>query len=135
MTSYLVDTHILLWLFNDDARLSPKARNIVLNASNEMYYSIISVWEVALKHMKHPEEMNTSGAQFLHYCEQAGFKKLPVDERHVLALENLTRQDGSPPHKDPFDKIMLAQAKVDSMLFMTHDRQFAYYNEPWVVMV
>ena len=135
MTSYLVDTHILLWLFNDDARLSQKARSIVLNANNELYYSVISIWEVALKHMKNPHEMNTSGALFLHYCEQAGFKKLPLDERHVLALENLTRQENSPLHKDPFDKIMLAQAKADYMLFMTHHRQFTYYNEPWVVMV
>ncbi len=135
MISYLVDTHILLWLFNDDPRLSQKARNIVRNANSELYYSVISVWEVALKHMKNPSEMNTSGAQFLHYCEQSGFKKLPVDERHVLALENLTRQEDSPPHKDPFDRIMLAQAKADSMLFMSHDQQFTYYNEPWVVMV
>lgn len=41
----------------------------------------------------------------------------------------------TPPHKNPFDRIMLAQAKADSLLLMTHDRQFTYYNEPWVVMV
>ncbi|MBO5692267.1 MAG: type II toxin-antitoxin system VapC family toxin, partial [Spirochaetaceae bacterium] len=118
MTSYLVDTHILLWVLVDSEKLPVKVREIICNPSHEIYYSIASMWEVAIKYSK--GKLPISGAMFLHYCEQAGFKKLPVDERHVLALENLTRQDGSPPHKDPFDKIMLAQAKADSMLFMTH---------------
>ncbi|MBO5731259.1 MAG: type II toxin-antitoxin system VapC family toxin [Treponema sp.] len=133
MTSYLVDTHILLWVLVDSEKLPVKVREIIYNPNNEIYYSVASMWEVAIKYSK--GKLPISGAMFLHYCEQAGFKKLPVDERHVLTLENLTRQDGSPPHKDPFDKVMLAQAKADSMLFMTHDRQFTYYNEPWVVMV
>ena len=117
MTSYLVDTHILLWVLVDSEKLPVKVREIICNPNHEIYYSVASMWEVAIKYSK--GKLPISGALFLHYCEQAGFKKLPVDERHVLALENLTRQDGSPPHKDPFDKIMLAQAKADSMLFMT----------------
>ena len=60
---------------------------------------------------------------------------MTTGDRHVVALETLQRQADSPPHKDPFDRIMLAQAKADCLLLMTHDRQFTYYNEPWVVMV
>lgn len=133
MTSYLVDTHILLWILVDSEKLPAKVREILSDSSNTIYYSIASMWEVAIKYSK--GKLPISGAQFLHYCQQAGFKKLPVDDRHVVALETLQRQEDSPPHKDPFDRIMLAQAKADCLLLMTHDRQFTCYREPWVVLV
>lgn len=132
---FLLDTHILLWLFNDDPRLSKTIKEIMLNPKSNFYYSIVSMWEVAIKHSKHPEKMNTSGTLFMHYCEQAGFKKLPLDDRHVLALETLNCADDEVNHNDPFDRILLSQAKADGMSFITHDRKFSAYNEPYVFLV
>lgn len=111
MTSFVLDTHILLWLFNENPILPPKARSIILSPNNEFHYSVVSVWEVSIKHAKDVRAMNTSEVQFLHYCQQSGFKKLAVDDRHVLALETLQRLEDSPPHKNPFDRIMLARQR------------------------
>ena len=60
---------------------------------------------------------------------------MTTGDRHVVALETLQRQEASPPHHDPSDRIRLAPAKAGSRLLMTHDRQFTYDNEPWVVLV
>ena len=131
----LLDTHILLWLFNDDPRLSKKLRQIMSDPKLTFYYSIVSMWEVAIKHSKHPDKMNTSGTLFMHYCEQSGFKKLPLDERHVLSLETLELDKEVSDHSDPFDRILLSQAKADGMTFITHDNKFSAYHEPNVFVV
>ena len=107
----------------------------MLDPKINFYYSIVSMWEVSIKHLRHPEKMNTSGTLFMHYCEQAGFKKLPLDERHVLSLETLELDKEVADHSDPFDKILLSQAKADGMTFITHDNKFSAYHEPNVYVV
>ena len=131
----MLDTHILLWAFNADPRLDEKTIQLICDPRNTIYYSVISMWEVSLKHSKHPDKMNTSGTLFMHYCEQAGYKKLPVDERHVVALETLQVAENAPAHKDPFDRMLLAQAKADAMTFITHDSKFSGYKESNVMLV
>ncbi|MCM1284273.1 MAG: hypothetical protein NC180_02210 [Muribaculaceae bacterium] len=68
-------------------------------------------------------------------CEANGFISLPVYNRHSAELETLVRQQGSPAHKDPFDRMLLAQAKSEGMEFMTHDSMLPYYNEPFIISV
>lgn len=131
----LLDTHILLWTFNNDPKLSNKAKEMIDNFGNKIFYSVISMWEVTIKHMKSPNSMRVSGTEFMHYCEQAGFKKLPVDERHVCALETLNKKENSPEHNDPFDRMLLSQAKSDGLLLLTHDKKFSFYDEPYVAIV
>lgn len=129
----LADTHILYWLFNKDSQLSDSTKQIIMDKNNIIYYSIISMWEIAIKHKA--GKMNFSGTEFMHYCEQAGFKKLPFDDRHVVALETLVKKPETPPHNDPFDHGLLAQAKADCMMLLTHDQKFSYYNEPYLMIV
>lgn len=129
----LPDTHILYWLFNDDPILPQKAKDLILNKENKVYYSVISMWEIAIKHRL--GKMNFSGTEFMHYCEQSGFTKLPFDDRHVVALETLEKKENSPAHNDPFDQALLAQAKGDCLLLISHDKKFAYYDEPYVQIV
>ena len=76
-----------------------------------------------------------SGVEFMHYCESMGFTKLEIDDRHICALESLEQREGSPSHEDPFDKILLAQAKGDGMTLITHDTKFLTYDEPYVYIV
>ena len=106
----LLDTHIILWMIAGDQRLSQKARNII-------------------------KESLISGIDFMHYCEQSGYHKLPVDDLHVKGLASLERDEGAPPHNDPFDRIMLSQAKAEGFTFLTHDPFFRGYNESCVVEV
>lgn len=131
----LLDTHILLWTFNNDPKLSKKTQDIIKNADSTIFYSIISMWEVAIKHKKSPDLMNTSGTEFMHYCEMAGFKKLPIDDRHICALETLEKKNGMPEHNDPFDRMLISQAKADGMLLLTHDQKFSFYDEPYIAIV
>lgn len=129
----LADTHILYWLFNSDPQLSENAKRILLDENNTVYYSVLSMWEIAIKHRI--GKMNFSGTEFMHYCEQSGFKKLAFDERHVVALESLEKKPDTPPHNDPFDHGLLAQAKSDCMMLLSHDQKFAYYDEPYITLV
>lgn len=129
----LADTHILYWFFNEDLQLSNKAREIITNKENTVYYSVMSMWEVAIKHKI--GKMNFSSIEFMHYCEQCGFHKLAYDDRHIVALESLEKKPDTPPHNDPFDQALLAQAKADGMMLVTHDQKFKYYDEPYIAIV
>jgi len=131
----LLDTHIILWAITDDKKLSEKARTLILSKESEIYYSTASIWEVMIKHMFHPEHMPISGKQLSNYCQKASYKMLPILDNHVYALESLQRTQDAPKHKDPFDCILLAQAKVENMLFITHDSLLPYYNEKYIILV
>ena len=129
----LVDTHIILWYFFEPEKMSQKVKNILTDTNNTIYYSVVSMWEVAIKHKI--GKLGPSGTEFMHYCEQAGFKKLPFDDRHVVALETLEKKPDTPPHNDPFDQGLLAQAKYDCMMLLSHDQKFSYYDEPYITIV
>lgn len=132
---FLLDTHIILWTLFKPYNLSQKAISVLSNKENEFYYSIASMWEVAIKHRKHPKAITRSGTEFMHYCEAMGFTKLPIDDRHICALETLHEKEGFKGHDDPFNRILLAQAKGDGMTLLTHDSKFSYYDEPYVYLV
>lgn len=129
----LIDTHILLWFFFEPEKLTEQMKNFLLKPENKIYYSILSMWEVAIKHKS--GKLGPDGTEFMHYCEQSGFTKLPFDDRHVVALETLEKKENSPAHNDPFDQALLAQAKGDCLLLISHDKKFAYYDEPYVQIV
>lgn len=120
----LLDTHIALWALADDPRLSETARSLILDEGNHIFASVASMWEIAIKRARRLDSIPLSGVEFLHHCERAGYRSLPVRERHVAALETLP-----PLHADPFDRILLAQARAESMLLLTHDAALAGYGE------
>ena len=132
---FLLDTHIIMWTVFSPERISEKTKAILTNPENKFYYSVASMWEVAIKHRKHPKAIQHSGVEFMHYCEAMGFKKLPIDDRHVCALETLQEKEGFKGHDDPFDRLLLAQAKGDAMTLLTHDSKFSFYDEPYVYLV
>lgn len=131
----LLDTHIILWALFKRENLSQRTIELISSEENTIFYSIASMWEFAIKHRKHPKQITRSGVELMHYCEQMGFSKLPIEDRHVCSLETLEQKEGYPEHEDPFDRILLAQAKEDNMVFLTHDRMFLTYDEPNVFLV
>lgn len=131
----LLDTHILLWAISNSPLLDAKAREIILNPENEIYYSVISTWEVQLKHIAHPEAMSLDGERFSKYCKQSGFINLPLKETHIFALLKLSRKPEATPHKDPFDRLLICQASEENMLFITHDSLISDYNVPCIIKV
>ena len=131
----LLDTHILIWALNEDPKLSEKARSLILDPGNAVYYSSVSIWEVAIKHALHPDNVAFSGKELSQYCQEAGFLPIEMRDRHVYALETITRADDAPAHHDPFDRVLIAQAKAENLSFLTHDSLIPYYNETCIVPV
>ena len=130
---FLFDTHLLLWALEGSEKLPNQIRQLLLNPKNQFYYSVASMCEVSIKNEK--KKLGVSGTEFMHYCEQAGYKKLPIDEKHILALETLEKKENSPEHNDPFDRILLSQAKSETMNLLTCDKSFSYYNEPYYAIL
>ena len=91
------------------------------------------MWEIQIKYAR--KKMPISGIEFMHYCEQSGYHKLPIDDLHVVELAGLEREESAPFHNDPFDRILLSQAKAEGFSFLTHDSLFRGYNEPCLVEV
>ena len=131
----LLDTHILIWALNEDPALSEKAREIILDSDNAIYYSTVSVWEIAIKHALHPDNVEFTGKELAGFSKEAGFLPLEVRDRHVFALETLSRPADAPRHNDPFDRMLIAQAKAENMVFLTHDSLIPYYGEQCIMSV
>lgn len=131
----LLDTNILIWALNEDPRLPEKARELILDENNAVYYSSVSIWEISIKHAVHPENVAFTGKELSQYCQEAGFLQVEMRDRHVFALETITRPEGAPPHHDPFDRMLIAQAKAENMSFITHDSLLPYYEEKCIIAV
>ena len=87
----LLDTHIILWMIAGDKRLSKKARDIIKANLGSIYYSIASMWETQIKYDR--KKLPISGIEFMHYCEESGYHKLPIDDLHVKELAGLERDE------------------------------------------
>lgn len=131
----LIDTHIAIWAVLNDIKLSEKAKEILLDNKNEIFYSTASVWEITIKHMLHPDKIRMNGSLLGKGCEDNGYEVLPILNKHVSALETLKRQENAPKHNDPFDRIMVAQAKAEGMMFLTHDSLIPYYMKPFIISI
>ena len=131
----LLDTHILLWALSNDVRLPEKARVLIENEMNEIYYSIISLWEVEIKHLTHPDAMPVSAKQLTESCAQSGFQKIGIKEKHIYAMADLKREKDTPPHKDPFDRMLICQAVKENMIFVTHDSLIGGYSVSCIMTV
>ena len=118
-TRYLADTHILLWALGDDKRLPERHREILLSSA-EVFFSAASVWEIAIKKSLGKLKAPDCLAELL---PQAGFRALDVTPIHAEAISDLP-----PHHADPFDRLLIAQARVEKMTLLTVDAQFSRYN-------
>ena len=131
----LLDSHILLWALTDDARLSEKARKIILDPENLIYFSAVSVWELTMKRLLYPKEIPFSGDDLIAYCNEAGLIPLDLTPEDAAELETLKRPPTAPRHKDPFDRMLISQAKHQDMAFLTHDELLPYYQEKDIIPV
>lgn len=131
----LLDTHILLWTLSNDPKLSDTAKLLIEDPDNEIYYSVISPWEVEIKHLNHPDRMTADSSVVIRYCRISGFHILPIRPEHISRLGSLVRKEHTPEHRDPFDRMMIAQAAGDGMIFLTHDERISEYTEPCILKV
>ena len=120
---YLVDTHLLIWTVLNSSKLSDRARAVLGRADGEYCFSAASIWEIALKRTKHPDQFPLSAGEARNLFLAAGFTSLDVSSSHCAAV------DGLPPiHGDPFDRLLIAQALSEGMKLVTHDRMVVQYG-------
>ena len=131
----LLDTHIALWSIADSKKLSEKCYDILQDENHDIYVSIASIWEVAIKNILHPDEFSMSEFEYVKFCEVMNFNILPVKIEHIFTLRSLTRPKEAPKHNDPFDRIMIAQAKYEKFNFLSHDSLLPFYNESCIISV
>ena len=131
----LLDTHILLWALSNDKQLSETARELIEAPENSVFFSVISLWEVEIKHIAHKDKLPLDAEELRAYCDEAGFSYCGIKDEHIYHLKKLKQKKNSPEHKDPFDRILLCQAAVDSMTLLTHDKRLRTYTEKNVLYV
>lgn len=117
---YLLDTHVLLWWLFDDPQLGDDCRDIIRMPKNEIWVSSASAWEIATKFRirKLPEVRELMG-DYEGILAQAGFIELPVRTVHALRAGNLPIE-----HRDPFDRMLMAQAELEAIPILTYDPAF-----------
>ena len=119
----LVDTHTFLWALLKDHRLSATAKQVLTSREHELYFSLVSLWEIAVK-MK-IGKLNTVGSSVTYIRDEMaeyGMELLPIRYEHILQLERLPLH-----HSEPFDRLLIAQAIAESLPILTHDEKFPLY--------
>jgi PIN domain nuclease of toxin-antitoxin system len=120
----LLDTHTLLWCFNDSSSLSVKARRLIEDGSNEILVSAVSAWEIATKVRlgKLPTGEELIG-DLDRYLNQLGFDALAISMQHAARAGRLQGE-----HRDPFDRMLIAQAQAEDLGIVSNDRIFDVYH-------
>ena len=130
----LLDTHYLIWILQGE-NISRELEKMVLDPDNSIYFSIISIWEIAIKKYSSPDKFSFSAEDVFRYAEQAGFEMLKLSVDHIFKIETLKIKVGKKEHKDPFDRLLIAQAKNEKMRFLTKDQRIADYDEKCVLVI
>ena len=116
---YLLDSHVLLWWWFDPDRLSQQVRSLLLDPSNTVLVSAASVWELSLKHHQGKlPELTAAIADLPGLLQADGFQPLPISIAHGLRAGGYSQ-----PHRDPFDRMLAAQAELEGLVLMTADAQ------------
>ena len=121
----LLDTHVLLWAAGASSRLPIDARALIEDPENELVFSAASLWEVAIKRGLGRKEFGADPRLLRRGLLENGYVELPVTGAHAAAVDLLP-----PIHKDPFDRILIAQAQIEGLALLTADEVVARYPGP-----
>lgn len=128
----LLDTHFILWFAKGDRRLPLQVREIIEDPENRIFASEVSLLEIEIKHAKNPSAMPYSGEEFIELCNEGDIELRPLTRAAILAYGTLDLVRVGDLHKDPFDRLLIAQAKAEGLVLATHDRMLNLYGEPAV---
>lgn len=120
---YLLDTHAFLWFIAADKNLSRKTKLIIEDLSNDVSLSIISLWEIAIKYKSGKLQLKVSLAEIFNEAAKSGIEILPLDTKDLITLDSLKLL-----HRDPFDRLLIAQAVSNDLCLVTRDENFKLYK-------
>lgn len=123
MTRLLLDTHLLLWWLSDDSRLPAEVLERVLAPESEVFVSQVSLWELAIK--LSIGRLRVDLGELERQVPLQGFRWLQIHNAHLLAVAELEAQGN---HRDPFDRLLICQSRVEPMLLLTCDHQLKSYG-------
>lgn len=118
----LLDTHVFLWWLSDDRKLSKKMEELIRDPSNEIFVSAASIWEVHIKSSL--GQLDADPAAIADAIEASGFQELPITGKHAVQVAGLPQH-----HRDPFDRLLVAQSLAEPMRLLTNDETVARYGE------
>jgi PIN domain nuclease of toxin-antitoxin system len=121
--AYLCDTQLLVWLGNVPEKLSKAAMRILRDPENEIYFSLVSIWEIAIKSGLGRPDFRADPKLVERELLNFGLKLLRIESEHVYGVANLPRI-----HRNPFDRLLVAQAKVEGLTLITADKVLAKYG-------
>lgn len=121
----LLDTHVLLWAAGEPERLRPSARALIEDPENDPYFSAASLWEVAIKSGLGRDDFSVDPRVLRRALLEHGYTELPITGAHAVAVDLLP-----PIHRDPFDRLLVAQAQIEAMTLLTADTTVADYPGP-----
>lgn len=121
----LLDTHLLLWTAGQPDRLSKTARDLIEADGSELVFSTASLWEIVIKRGLGREDFKVDARLLRRGLLDNGYTELPIASEHVVAIDTLP-----PLHKDPFDRVLVAQALVEGIILLTTDEVLACYPAP-----
>jgi PIN domain nuclease of toxin-antitoxin system len=121
----LLDTHLLLWAAGEPDRLPDDAKAMIAETNNELFFSVASLWEIAIKQGLGRSDFQADARLLRRGLLDNGYSELPIVSEHVVAIDALP-----PLHKDPFDRLLVAQATVEGVTLLTVDARVAQYPGP-----
>ncbi len=120
---YLLDTHIVLWLANSSDKINPSIKSILENIDLDIYFNAVNFWEIAIKNQLDKSDFQVDSVKLYKQMLEHDFIELPILSKHTLRLESLPNY-----HKDPFDRLLIAQALDENLTLITHDSSIWKYD-------
>lgn len=121
----LLDTHLLLWAASEPKRIPKSARALIENPDNEVCFSAASLWEITIKRSLGREDFQVDPRVLRRALLDNGYGELPITSEHVIQIDQLP-----PRHKEPFDRVLIAQAIVEGITLLTNDQKLVGYSGP-----
>lgn len=119
---FLLDTHVLLWAAGMPEKLSPSTTLLLNSPENELFFSVASLWEIAIKRGLGRDDFQVDARLLRRGLLDNGYSELPITSEHAVSIDSLP-----PIHKDPFDRMLVAQATVEGITLLTADAFVAQY--------
>jgi PIN domain nuclease of toxin-antitoxin system len=120
----LLDTHVILWVAGQPEKLSAPARSLLTTPENTLFFSAASIWEIVIKRGLGREDFKVDPARLRKMLISHGYTELPIAVEHALRVESLPLL-----HKDPFDRLLIAQAREEGMQLLTVDASVLQYGQ------